>query len=73
MIDHETIALDRELSVETELRESIARLEHALDRERAASAEWKAKERTARDKGHTWRLLYDDLLNKISNKLDKEN
>ena len=70
MIDQETIALDRELSVETELRASIARLEHALERECAASDEWKGKARIQRDKGHTWRLLYRDLLEKVGKKLD---
>lgn len=70
MIDQETLALDRELNVETELRATIARLDDALDRERAASDEWKAKARIQRDKGHTWRLLYLDLLEKVGKKLD---
>jgi hypothetical protein len=31
---------------------------------------WKRKEREARDKQHTWRLLYQDLLEKIAKHLD---
>lgn len=45
MIDHETLALDRELSTENELRNRVARLSKALDHERDVSADWKASSR----------------------------
>lgn len=62
-----------------DLTGQVARLEHALDRERAESAKWKAHSRKWEDRvkdrnDHVtdWHQLYNDLLTKISNKLDQK-
>ena len=75
-IDWETRAHDLELEV-AEWKAHARRWERRAkenDPEQltAQCAEWKAKARDARDKGHTWRLLYGDLLEKVGRKLDLE-
>lgn len=74
LIDWETRAHDLELEV-AEWKAHARRWERRAkenDPEQSECAEWKRKARESRDQCHTWRLLYQDLLEKIGHKLDLE-